>query len=614
MMFVPPPFPPPDFQTYAMKPPETDALGRTPLHRVHAGYADPQELRIREMRGESICELCRKHAAAVNWKDIFGRSPIFNAVLRNDDPCSTLFKRTKYRERVREDIQSKWMVFLESLLECGASPWMTDASGVSVLHYAAGRGESKMLQLLLGRLPPSYVQVQDPHGSTLLHYAVFANCTNTTQMLLNLGCDRSITDCHGRTPLAFAEELGFTNVATLIRGRETCNERPPLVFQCKDSIELSDASLAPFRGNEEDFNAFCDSLLESPILGNERFSRDALKRCYGDADELHNEVMSFMQTLADQCGQKNPLLAFTPKLRGSAAEGTKSGLPNEYDFLLIMEAFGQKCNISKFSKCKKYVDVHYEGDSWQYRRCIIRSKSLQDRLHYICHTGKVKKDFCNMLEDVLKKPEVWLNIPFKFVIFGPISPGANLVIRWTGASYKLLNISIDLIPCISLSSPERIQINWPQKEIFSNCRLMALLKIDYDDMCELSYSDFEEAIMKSLPPNALRGYVLAKAICSPYVTSITRNRHNELESVQCIFSSYVLKNALLKEVRSENRRSSVSTVEWTKRIFRCLSTSVEERSLRTICGERELFGDCRFKEDANNALMAIAKVVPLDYP
>ncbi|XP_059614829.1 acyl-CoA-binding domain-containing protein 6 [Phlebotomus argentipes] len=73
-----------------------------------------------------------------------------------------------------------------------------DETGLSVLHWAADRGQSEMLRLLLKR-PEVNVNVLDEDGQTPLHYAAFCGHPKCAEMLLDAGADTSIKDDQDQT-------------------------------------------------------------------------------------------------------------------------------------------------------------------------------------------------------------------------------------------------------------------------------------------------------------------------------------------------------------------------------------------------------------------------------
>ncbi|ELU18636.1 hypothetical protein CAPTEDRAFT_209191 [Capitella teleta] len=124
------------------------------------------------------------------------------------------------------------------------------------------------------------------------------------------------------------------------------------------------------------------------------------------------------------------------------------------------------------------------------------------------------------------------------------------------------------------------------------CSHCSMLTPNNNKFAELSYSDFEERIMASLPPAARDGYISAKTVCSPCVSPLSCIERSEVLKAQDFWTSYMLKTALMDEVRLEMRHGGhtqfVSASEWTRRIFSHLINSSRNKNLTTVCGAKNL--------------------------
>jgi hypothetical protein len=105
----------------------------------------------------------------------------------------------------------------ESLLAKGAdvnAKYAGDLTGLTPLHYAAGRGCKSMVELLLANRAD--VNVMDKAGSKPLHYAVQENQETIAELLLANKAEVNIKDIGGRTPLYYAAKKGHASVAKLL--------------------------------------------------------------------------------------------------------------------------------------------------------------------------------------------------------------------------------------------------------------------------------------------------------------------------------------------------------------------------------------------------------------
>uniref|UniRef100_A0A6B2E6V5 Acyl-CoA-binding domain-containing protein 6 n=1 Tax=Phlebotomus kandelakii TaxID=1109342 RepID=A0A6B2E6V5_9DIPT len=73
-----------------------------------------------------------------------------------------------------------------------------DDNGLSVLHWAADRGQDEMLKRLLKRKEVN-VNVLDEDGQTPLHYAAFCGHSKCAQILLDAGANAKIKDSQEQT-------------------------------------------------------------------------------------------------------------------------------------------------------------------------------------------------------------------------------------------------------------------------------------------------------------------------------------------------------------------------------------------------------------------------------
>jgi acyl-CoA-binding protein len=76
---------------------------------------------------------------------------------------------------------------------------LRDESGMSLLHWAADRGNHEVAELLLN-LDSSMINLQDEEGQTALHYATSCEHSEMVRLLLERGADPSIQDTDGHTP------------------------------------------------------------------------------------------------------------------------------------------------------------------------------------------------------------------------------------------------------------------------------------------------------------------------------------------------------------------------------------------------------------------------------
>jgi hypothetical protein len=204
---------------------------------------------------------------------------------------------------------------------------------------------------------------------------------------------------------------------------------------------------------DENFDRMCDALLRCPKLGRlEHQPSNVAKEARG----IIEAMQSFIEALtAAVCPN-----AVQVVIRGSMAEGTRCGPPDEFDFLLI----SQKKNLSQ-----------------------------------------------DISERILQNAEIFHTSPFDFVSSGFLGKTVKLEVLFCGDMYKNLVISIDLVP-VTVSNDQSVygSHNWSKHVIFKGCQL-------YEYGEEVSFSDYEQKLMLHLPAAAIDAYVILKALRSPIV-------------------------------------------------------------------------------------------------
>ncbi|MCE5317683.1 MAG: ankyrin repeat domain-containing protein, partial [Parachlamydia sp.] len=101
------------------------------------------------------------------------------------------------------------------LLEQGADPLQTCATGENALELAAANGSQQLLKLLLEETPRDSNQ-SNARGETLLHIAAKSGKLGNVTLLLLQGASLSAQDEYGFTPLHVAARNGHANVVSFL--------------------------------------------------------------------------------------------------------------------------------------------------------------------------------------------------------------------------------------------------------------------------------------------------------------------------------------------------------------------------------------------------------------
>lgn len=89
-----------------------------------------------------------------------------------------------------------------------------DAMGRTILHFAAGQGDVRLLRAVLARRPD--VNALTHSGQTPLIYAANGTYNDNTRLLLAAGADVNLADNTGLTPLIIASDKGKPDLAQIL--------------------------------------------------------------------------------------------------------------------------------------------------------------------------------------------------------------------------------------------------------------------------------------------------------------------------------------------------------------------------------------------------------------
>ena len=204
--------------------------------------------------------------------------------------------------------------------------------------------------------------------------------------------------------------------------------------------------------------------------------------------------------------------------------------------------------------------------------------------------------FFYSLQSVIFHPEMWNESHLSFVSFRRMRVGGVLQLVYNGPLFKLLHVSVDLVPCIQLSvngpipsvferendEGEKRYVEWPVAVDFSSCHLYALFGgIPFD----VSHSDFEGVLLGMIPKAAREAYVISKALVSPdtyhhHATNALKERVSgkewgvDITSYELKWALFISYGKLLKS-KGNGGIEEISRSEWVKNIFENLDAARE---------------------------------------
>lgn len=466
-------------------------------------------------RGHSISTLETLVAAGADVRccDWWGMSPLHEAA-KNDNVAAVDF-----------------------LIENGAQVNQQDKNGAIALHLAVTCNSREIVELLVKK--GSSVNATDNNLSTPLHFAAWTDSEDVAEVLLDKGADMSMKDRLGSSPLDTAVLNHSENVLRIFAaGTKVHGVRP---FSNFGNVHLSEeeftklvlSSSDKIMRSESDIPKFFDKLLTSPGVGHALDS--------DEAQEVHSAVESMAQDVVKKLAHLDPRFATTLLRAGSFSEGSKTVLPNEFDFMFSLEEMSSNIHPIFLEEDTALtvgahacgIDGKTIGELFENKEPSEHTGVFSDYVQIIVnegHEGSRFLDFCEstskevtshamyiyfsqMMTNVLLSSSFPKN-PNLFIKEVTIDPA--ILLEWRGCRFKLLDIHVDVVPAIRLP-------HWPEK----TCRNRRLFTTDiltipclavpkmasvYEQLWRCSMSLQETAIFRNLRPCIRNSYVAAKAM------------------------------------------------------------------------------------------------------
>lgn len=524
------------------------------------------------------------HGACVNSHDIFGRSMVYTA--RSIETVSVL-------------------------LEHGADLQTVDKFGRSVLCQNLLVSDLDCVEHLINK--GGNVNQQDRYGSSPLHYAAYANCGDLIKFLLEQKADPSLQDKEGHTAQDVAKIHKCKNALQVFQGVE--NPETPVsrtsahdhlwcdVRELRHPEETCGTNARKKLKLTRDVVSVCEEMLkEQSIL---------LSVHHKENDRVCKGMTSLMETVAQRMGEVEE--AFTASLlpSGSVAEGTKTGDPDEFDFIFCLTKFADACDVveEEISKTSALVKA--------------RSKTKPPPKafsHFFDDTGfiltpNLRNAFNQVLGMIIREEATWKNSNF---VLNGISDGSedterpafSVQVIWMSCCHKQLHISVDIVPAIYPRSWWPRHIDTTTMPLMTKtvkdegCLLLALSQEergpeeDSEFNFRISCLPAEKCLMINLPQVVRDAYVLAKVLIRDDVCPAVKFSGDEVTTKDhvvhpsSVIKSYMLKNCLLHVLSEESslmtecqgkllseRDSMKFTVNLTIKIF---------QKLQQLAGEEEM--------------------------
>ncbi|XP_060599564.1 uncharacterized protein LOC132753140 [Ruditapes philippinarum] len=442
------------------------------------------------------------------------------------------------------------------------------------------------LSLLVEKFDKTTLDKFDDFGSNLLHYIAWEETTEdffiTSRVYLKIVPFSKLSvskDAHGQLPCDVAFLRGHSNILNQICVCKNGIHHQNLVFchrrfRITSVIEKDEA----FKNFIKDLSIHCSeskirNLINVPLLGLVRFNKHESKviqnmdRFEKAANDLKTVVVNVVNHICKRLGEKDESLKNTVILSGSVAENTKVGLPDEFDFICLLDKSAITVKVKE--RLKKGV----------LKRFFVFNKH---RLSFIIDR------LYDIIIEVLKEPDIYAHtnlVPLKECPERPTrSPNFKIKFQWCFREYKNMTIKIDIVPAFEVYCPFNVCFHSERfNPAINHSKFVMVLftatnKAKERILCSVSASREERHRLATLPSEARDAYVISKILCGkrmcPSVVEFELEQTRDgypINETQCQknISSYMLKNCLFY-VAEEFQTKSLSVYGYVCKIFQKL--------------------------------------------
>jgi len=309
----------------------------------------------------------------------------------------------------------------------------------------------------------------DAQGQSLLHYVCEYGIKSHVQYLLQEGADNNLKDKNNVTPLDIA------------RNRPTLNAHQEVVEKVK-------------------------SIVTHKVLTVQGLGAAAVLKENKDIIKVVNEVLTLVQREFPE------ELTFTHHLSGSVSEDTKSGDPDEFDFICALKIKVKDKYVEVFEA--KELDVKQTGTKKNFVciECPYRCEQYKGEKRGTEYNSYTCLDYVKLCADFNKHliaavEQLKLKqLPNNLYIYREVRVNnfiPTLYLKWRGEELKDLTISVDIVPTLKLKQEVWTNKNYEKiKDILGvkyAGEVFAVAKASgFDDMrnhMRLTFSDIETKLI-----------------------------------------------------------------------------------------------------------------------
>ena len=512
-------------------------IGNTILHELCSGVFNLHAVKI-----------CLKYGLELDQKNIFGNTPLHSCLLYENEVTDDL--------NIREQDIRKQLSLAKFLLSKRSDVDSKDVNGMTPLMATARKNLPTSVSFIIEN--SGSINESDKCGRTALHHCILAankqeEFTTVLKLLLETNINVTKRDHNGYTAsyyTIFLDEIRRQKASQYLR---LYDKNSSFIFQNrqwskfqkeKERFEnlfaINESSKASFKKlTSEEKNRILKDLLYTPGVG----TVEAIT----EYSKLKNQINSLMQQFCNALSSSDPHFKYKILLSGGVAEGTKVGLPDEYDYLLVVE------NLLCFAPEETdntdigFVKLKYKG---QKKMNFLVTDGYLDTSKFATYFHKVAFDVVGRLK-TLKRSDIYI-IDKQYGNNGNIEQRQNtanfiIFLRYYLQYFGELDLSIDIVPVFALPREW-----WPKNTknllsltVLKNeqnfCASLMKAKSDlFSDLNQLriSTSLIETRIVKSLPSFLKHAFMILKIlkeICTD----------EELGPCRFYMDTYRFKNSLL---------------------------------------------------------------------
>ena len=196
---------------------------------------------------------------------------------------------------------------------------------------------------------------------------------------------------------------------------------------------------------------FLQECLECPDLGN---------IWNEEATTIRTEVDVFVKNLVKEITVRDPLFEMDVILSGSVSEETKCGLPDEFDYMMVLTRFSDICKLVS-DTCINESRPGYESLQCK-ETCPPEYDIYFEFMSSEILKRKITNAICNLIRSILKLKLftscTQLQLESEQSQHGP---SLEIKLTWRGAYFKNLSVKIDFVPILKLPNwcPDNLNVH-----------------------------------------------------------------------------------------------------------------------------------------------------------